>query len=352
MRHRKILNVIIIIVCVAFFGYFAIRTKNLKDVKVEVQVYSGKAMGTAVKKTIYAENIQKSDEVDKVIDTTLSELEKQISVRNTDSEISKMNRSYAADGVYKVSDNILEYLEVEMQIYKETNGAFSPCIRPITALWGIEDGGTAIPDEALIEESVRCSNADDMEVVEGGITFKRSGMAIDLGAAGKGIACDVIKKQLYDAEITGAVVSVGGSILVYGDKGDGRKWHIGIQNPRGATGDVLGVVDIEGDVMISTSGDYEKYFEQDGKRYHHIFNPKTGYPADSGLISVTIVCDNGLLSDALSTACFVMGLEDGMAYAEEKGVGAIFVTMDKKVYVTKNLKKAFRLQAEGYELEK
>lgn len=153
-------------------------------------------------------------------------------------------------------------------------------------------------------------------------------------------------------DIQGAVISVGGSILVYGDKGNGHGWNIAIQDPRGATGDVLGVIYLDGEAMISTSGDYEKYFEIDGKRYHHIFDPNTGYPADNGLISVTVVCDNGMLSDVLSTACFVMGLEDGMEYAKTKGVEAIFVTDEKKVYVTDGLKKTFQLRADAYTLEK
>ncbi len=351
-RHRKIFNILILIICVVLFVYFAIKTINRTDVNVETKTYPGTAMGTAIKKTIYAENVSQCDEVDKMIDSTLRQLEEEISVRVPESEISKVNNNYVIGGVCVLSDNVLHYLEEEMQIYEESEGAFSPCIRPISALWGIEDGMTEIPGEVQLRQSVLCCNASNLELVENGIIFKESGMALDLGAAGKGIACDEIKKQLDAAGVYGAVISIGGSILAYGDKGDGKEWHIGIQDPRGKTGEMFGVVDVEGGTMISTSGDYEKYFELDGVRYHHIFDPSTGYPVDNGLISVTIVTDNGLLSDALSTACFVMGLEAGMDYAEEKDVGAVFVTSDKKVYVTKSLRKDFRLLADGYELVK
>lgn len=351
-RHRKKMNAIIIIVCVIGFVYLAKQTMDMKDVNVDTQVYSGLAMGTAVKKTIYSEDVWQSNEADKRIDDTLQQLEEQISVRLLESEVSAVNRNYAVGGTYELSENLLEYLKVEMQIFEETNGAFSPCIYPISSLWGIEDGYTEIPDADLLAERIACSDAANIELSDNGIVFHEEGMAIDLGAVGKGIACDVVKETLAETEIQGAVISIGGSILAYGDKGNGKNWHIGIQNPRGAQGDVLGVVDVEANTIISTSGDYEKYFEADGKRYHHIFNPVTGYPADSGLISVTIISDNGLLTDALSTACFVMGLEDGMLYAEEKGVEAIFVTSDKEVYVTKGLKKNFRLQAKDYSLKK
>lgn len=351
-KYRHIITAIVAVVFIGCMVYFGIRTNNMKNGPVQSDVFAGKAMGTAIKKTIYSDNTAENEEVNKMINTYLSDLEKQLSVRVEDSEVAKCNRNYAVDGVYELSDDIVTYLKDEMQIGKETDGALSPCIRPISDLWGIEDGKTEIPDDRLIQETLKSTNMDDMEVAENGVIFHAENMAIDFGAVGKGIACDGIAERLAGADIQGAVISVGGSILVYGDKGDGRDWHIGIQNPRAEEGEVFGIVDIEGNKMISTSGDYEKYFEADGKRYHHIFDPATGYPADSGLISVTIISDSGFLSDAMSTACFVMGLEDGMAYAEEKGVEAIFVTDDKKVYITKGLKKNFRLQADDYELEK
>lgn len=351
-KHRKLINAFIIIICLIVFVYLAMKTMGMKEINADAAVYSGTAMGTAIKKTIYSEDVSQSEEADKRIDDRLKQLEERISVRIPESEIAGVNRNYAVDGEYEVSSDILEYLKAEMQIFEETKGAFSPCIYPVSSLWGIEDGSTEIPDADLIAEKVACSDADNMELTDSGIIFHENDMAIDLGAVGKGIACDEIKEELTATRIQGAVVSIGGSILAYGDKGNGKSWHIGIQDPRGEQGDVLGVVDVLSNTIISTSGDYEKYFESEGKRYHHIFDPSTGYPADNGLISVTIICDNGLLSDALSTACFVMGLENGMAYADEKGVEAIFVTADKKVYVTDGLKNTFRLQAEDYSMEK
>ncbi len=351
-RHRKFFKVTIAIICLLLFCYFAFRTITSDSREIRTQVYAGTAMGTAVKKTLYSDNITLSNQVDNMIDETLLEFEKQISVRVEDSEISKMNSSYAVGGTNKLSSNIVQYLDVEMQIWKETEGAFSPCIYPVTSLWGIEEGFSELPDEALLQERILSSDASNIEVVENGVIFNQENMAIDFGAVGKGAACDLVKEQLMETEIQGAVVSIGGSILAYGDKGDGKDWHIGIQDPRNHTGEVLGIVDVDEDVVVSTSGDYEKFFELDGKRYHHIFDPITGYPADNGLISVSVVSDSGLMSDALSTACFVLGLEDGMNYAEEKGVEAVFVTSDMEVYVTKGLKKKFRLQSDAYTLVK
>ena len=172
---------------------------------------------------------------------------------------------------------------------------------------------------------------------------------LDLGAVGKGIACDVAQNYLkQQKEVSGAVIAVGGSILLYGSKADGTNWNVAVQNPRGQDGEAMGVLSLSGTTNVSTSGDYEKYFMQNRKRYHHILDPSTGYPAESGLISVTVVSDNGLLSDGLSTACFVLGKEKGQKLLETYGAEGIFIDQNKKVTVTKGLKDKFTILDEEY----
>lgn len=172
---------------------------------------------------------------------------------------------------------------------------------------------------------------------------------LDLGAVGKGIACDVAQNYLkQQKEVSGAVIAVGGSILLYGSKADGTNWNVAVQNPRGKDGEAMGVLSLSGTTNVSTSGDYEKYFMQNGKRYHHILDPSTGYPAESSLISVTVVSDNGLLSDGLSTACFVLGKEKGQKLLETYGAEGIFIDQNKKVTVTKGLKDKFTILNEEY----
>ena len=351
-KYRHIITAVIAILCIGAVVYLGVRLQNLRNENVAADTFAGKAMGTAVKKTIYSDSTVKSEEVSKEIDILLEELENQISVRVADSEVYLCNHNYAVDGIYDLSNRLVDYLKQEMEICEETNGAFSPCIRPLADLWGIEDGKTEVPTDTLIRDTLKKTDVSQIEIVDKGIIFHDENMAIDFGASGKGIACDQIMEKLWDKGIQGAVISVGGSIAVYGSKGNGKEWHIGVQDPRGEEEDVLGVIDFSGSKMIATSGDYEKYFEADRKRYHHILDPSTGYPVDNDLISVTVISDSGFLSDALSTACFVMGLEKGMDYAEHKGVDAVFVTKDKKVYVTKNLKRSFRIQADGYKLVK
>ena len=157
---------------------------------------------------------------------------------------------------------------------------------------------------------------------------------------------DYFKKS--KKEVSGAVIAVGGSILLYGSKADGSDWNVAVQNPRGQDGEAMGLLSLSGTTNVSTSGDYEKYFMQDGKRYHHILDPSTGYPADSGLISVTIVSDSGLLSDGLSTACFVLGKEKGEKLLETYGAEGVFIDQNKKVTVTKGLKDKFTILNKEY----
>ncbi|MBE5923656.1 MAG: FAD:protein FMN transferase [Lachnospiraceae bacterium] len=352
IRNRRAITVVTVIFMIALFAYLIYKTKQLGYGLYKNNTYPGSAFGTSVKTTIYDNDINKRDEASKLVIEDLRGLDERISYRVEGSEMALLNKNYEIDGLNKVSPDVASWINREIEISKETDGAFSPCILPLTQLWGIEDGNEEIPEASYIEDALPLVDSSGLEVVDSSVVIHEFGMGLDLGAVGKGVAADIVKEELDKCGVSGAVVSIGGTVLVYGDKGDNRPWHIGIRDPRGGIDDVLGVLDTEGNTVISTSGDYEQYFEKDGVRYHHIFDPRTGYPANNGLISVTIITPDGFLSDAMSTACFVMGLKDGLAYAEKKGVSAIFVTEDKKVYTTKDINKSFILKAKGYKLEK
>ena len=153
---------------------------------------------------------------------------------------------------------------------------------------------------------------------------------------------DEIKGILDSSGIKEAVISAGGSILVYGS----RDFTVGIKDPEGGSG-YIAVLTVP-QSCVSTSGSYERFFEADGKRYHHILDPKTGYPADNGLISVTVISQSGILSDALSTACFVCGIEDGMALAEEYGCEAVFIDNNHRIYVTEGIRDSIEITDGAY----
>ena len=343
-----------------------------------------------VMSTVLSEKIYGTKDVTQDIKEELDKLEKdQLSWREDHSVVSKINADAQKGIKTKLDSDMTSWVEDSLELAKRSNGAFDPTIGRLTRLWNIEGDNPKVPSKQEIkntledtgytkihlekvesqntantkknvDKDIKDNTAKNKETSED--TSKNTNTnesvssiyigdkcTLDLGAVGKGIACDVVQDYLKkQKEVSGAVIAVGGSILLYGSKADGSDWNVAVQNPRGQDGEAMGVLSLSGTTNVSTSGDYEKYFMQDGKRYHHILDPSTGYPADSGLISVTIVSDSGLLSDGLSTACFVLGKEKGQKLLETYGAEGIFIDQNKKVTVTKGLKDKFTILNKEY----
>ncbi len=219
------------------------------------------------------------------------------------------------------------YISLLLDVCEKSGGAFDFTLGGVSDLWKF--GSTPeIPDEKALSDALSHSGYEKLSLSGGNLTMQDKSAVLDFGASGKGIALDSVKAYLETRDIKNAVVSVGGSTLLFGDK----EFTVGIRNPEGNAGSYIAKIHM-GEGCVSSSGSYEQFFEKNGKRYHHILDPKTGHPVDNGLVGVTIISDSGLLSDALSTACFVLGIEKGSALAAEYGCTAIFVTEDKKIYV-------------------
>ncbi|MBQ7918885.1 MAG: FAD:protein FMN transferase [Lachnospiraceae bacterium] len=297
------------------------------------------AMGTVVGVNLYVEDEQQGEEVQTLIAEKLKELENRyLSYRVEDSEIWKINHS--GGECVQVSDFLYEHLQKVWEISEKSGGALDVTVGEVTRLWNIDahadaPEGFVIPGKEELAAALTNVGYEKL-VMEQSLTMPL-GMSIDLGAVGKGIACDVIKDILLEKEIPAAVISVGGSNLIWGQKDDGMDWLIGVVHPR-EEGSYLGYLQVEGDCFIATSGDYERFVLVGDERYHHIMDPETGYPARSGLCSVTIVSDSGLLCDALSTACFVLGKEKGMELAKQCGAEALFVEEDGNFTMTDGMK--------------
>ena len=244
-----------------------------------------------------------------------------------------------------LSPSMREILERIWQISADSGGALDVTLGRLSRLWNMdglaaEGEGISIPSTDQIRSALEERGYERVRFAGDGMILP-AGMQLDLGAVGKGIACDRVSTYLHSQpQITGAVVTVGGSVVTYGEKPDGSPWKVAVIHPR-EEGNYLGVLSLTGEQYVSTSGDYERYVMVDGVRYHHILDPATGYPARSGLCSVTILCDSGMLADALSTACFVLGPERGMALAENYGAEALFVREDGELQMTEGMKEIF-----------
>ena len=343
-----------------------------------------------VMSTVLSEKIYGTKDVTTEIKEELDKLEKdQLSWREDRSVVSKINADAQKGIKTRLDSDMTSWVEDSLELAKRSNGAFDPTIGRLTRLWNIEGDNPKVPSKQEIKntledtgytkihlekaESQNTANTKknvDKDIKDNTAKNKETSeetskntnenesvsslyigdkCTLDLGAVGKGIACDVVQDYLKkQKKVSGAVIAVGGSILLYGSKEGGSNWNVAVQNPRGQDGEAMGVLSLSGTTNVSTSGDYEKYFMQDGKRYHHILDPLTGYPADSGLISVTIVSNSGLLSDGLSTACFVLGKEKGEKLLETYGAEGIFIDQNKKVTVTKGLKDKFTILDKEY----
>jgi thiamine biosynthesis lipoprotein len=336
-------NYIVTFVC--FLAFLVLTGCGKGTIKVS-ETTTG--MGTVVQKTVYVKEEEAGKELFAEINSCLQLYEKELlSWRESESEIAKINASAGSEQGYEVqSEELMDCLQIIWQVSEKSNGALDVTVGMVTKAWNIDKWATGdkelfqMPDEEELRVLLQNVGYQKVRMEEGKIYLPVQ-MTLDLGAVGKGIVCDRIGEYLkvQDA-VTGAVITVGGSVVTYGTKPDGGAWNIAIVNPR-KEGYYLGKISVAGEYYIATSGDYERYVEKDGIRYHHIMNPLTGYPAESDVCSVTVVSDSGLLSDALSTACFVLGVQEGLKLVEEFGAEALFVTKESELVMTPGMESIF-----------
>lgn len=276
----------------------------------------------------------------------LAGLESELSVTRAGSGASLLRENAGGEPV-EVGEDTLELLRRGVALWEETGGAFDLTLAPVSALWGFTTESPARPPESKLEEALELKGSGDIALTGRTALLPRAGMAVDFGGIAKGYASDKIRELLEGRGISSAIVRLGGNILALGRRPDGEPWRVGVRDPLGQAGDLLGVVRAE-DTCVVTSGAYERFFEEDGVRYHHILDPWTGSPAESGLLSVTVVTPDGARADALSTALFVMGREGALAHwRQHRDFELVLVGEDRVVTATAGLEDSFTPQKEG-----
>jgi thiamine biosynthesis lipoprotein len=254
----------------------------------------------------------------------------------------------------QVRDDILEVLEQALHYAALSDGAFDPTVGPLVKIWGIGTDHQRLPPDVEIAEALNLVNWRDLEIDRSAGTafLKRPGMSIDLGAIAKGYAADEAARIAREAKVRRAIFDLGGNIFALGARSGSRNeavsWRIGVQDPLRERGAYIGVLPVQNKSIV-TSGVYERFFEVEGRRYHHILSTVNGWPVQNGLLSVTIVTENSMDADALSTAVFAMGYEKGFALIESlPNVEAVFVFEDRTVKITEGLKGIFELIGDEY----
>lgn len=269
------------------------------------------------------------------------EVDDEMSAFKPGSDISILNDSSGC-GPVRLHGETVALLNRALEYSRLSGGAFDCTVRPLTKLWGIGKKGDYVPTVREITELLPFIGYNGLEIdaEESTAALAIKEMAVDLGGIAKGFAADEAKRILAECGVVSALVNLGGNIATLGCRPDGHPWRIGIQNPLAATGEFLGVLSVS-DKTVVTSGCNERFFIRDGVRYHHILDPRTGRPAQSGLLSVTAVCGSSTDADALTTALFVLGRERGTALLQKTGAEAVFISDDLAITATDGLAGTF-----------
>lgn len=296
------------------------------------------AMDTEVSCKIFSRN--RSKQSGSVLNE-IKRLEKKLSRYVKKSEVWKINNNAGKKPV-KVSRDTFELLAESKKYSDLSNGLFDISIAPLINLWNYKNSVT-VPEKDSIEITVSLVNYKDLILDERNQTvmLKKYGQAIDLGAIGKGFAADSCTALLESQGIGSAFICIGGSVSLIGRKPGGSLWNVGIRHPRKA-GELIGVLQSESRHIV-TSGDYERFFiDENGKRWHHILNPKTGYPMQSDIVSVTVAASSAVMADALSTIIFLSGINEVQKYIEQFADIQIIIVDEKlDIYISQGLKDYF-----------
>ena len=269
------------------------------------------AMGTVCTINIYEQGTEK---LYAELFDCLQLLDEEFSTTNSSSEISHIN-AQAGIAPVVVTDDVRQIIQVSLAFARLTDGAFDPTVGPLVKLWGINTDDARVPSQQEIDTALSLVDYKKVDITENTVYLQEKGMRLDLGAIVKGYAADRLASIMTKRNVKRAIINLGGNIYVYGTKKDGSDWGVGVKNPDSPEGQPAIILQLPASSVV-TSGVYERFFIQDGIRYHHILDPKTGYPVHNSLTSVSIVCASSTVADALSTSLFIMGKDAGFSLLE------------------------------------
>lgn len=297
------------------------------------------AMNTVIEQKWYGES---ADTVYTGMETKIREIESVLSMHLSQSEIAAINENAGVQPV-EVSQRTFDLLQRAKELSEQSDGAFDITIAPVVELWGITSDHPHVPTDEELAQAMPLMGLEDLVLDEEACTayLTRPGMAIDLGGIAKGWTADQLREYARELGAERGYVSLGGNLMIIGERPDGDPFKFGMRDPQGDASTYLGTVTLEDGCTMATTGGYERYFEEDGIRYHHVLDPRTGYPADSDLLSVAVISKDGTLADYLSTTLFVQGLEAAKAAAGSEDYALVMVDQENNVWISGSLRGNF-----------
>lgn len=341
MRKAYPLLAAVLVVGLAAFGWW--RSTDNGEVNRNEFI-----MGTYIEARAYGRQASKALDL---VYARLREIEQKMTINQAGSEIDNVNLQAGKQAVTVSADTFavvrraLEYGEI-------TGGKFDPTIQPIVSLWRIGSPEARVPSPAEIQANLPLVDYRHVQLDEQRLTIylPQAGMGLDLGGIAKGYAADQAVSILREQGVKNAIISLGGNVYTLGRNPQGKPWRIGVQNPENERNTFIGVIET-GDETLVTSGAYERYLEVGGKVYHHIIDPATGYPAESDVLSSTIITTQSIDADALSTSIFILGREKGLQLIEQlPGIEAIVIDLDRQVYLSSGMRGRVTITDELYRL--
>jgi thiamine biosynthesis lipoprotein len=299
-------------------------------------------MGTLVEITVVGES-HRASQAAAAVAHEMTRIENLTSFHKTSSALSRINSNAGGERI-RSDPELLVLIQKSLHFAAISGGTFDPTIGPVSLLWNFSAGEPRLPESREISEALAKVGwrRVELDIAAGTVALPEKGMALDLGAIAKGYALDRAGVVLRQFGITSALINAGGDIIALGEKGPKKPWRVGVQDPN-KPNSIVAVALIQ-DRAIVTSGDYERFFMRNGKRYHHILDPRNGYPAQ-GLRSVTIVAQDGVTADAMSTAVFVLGPEDGMSKIEStEGVEGLLIDDLGNIKLSRGARALFELR--------
>jgi FAD:protein FMN transferase len=330
MKFKQIFSVIFVIAFLSSLLWFI---KVSHEPNQEIFTESFLSLSTVVQIKLATTVQMFADSAFQIAKQKIIDLELIFSDYQPSAEVFKINASAGVDTFKIKSAQLIDVLQLSDCLYNRTDGLFEPTIGALKKLWNFESGRTIPPTQDSINTVLHLVGWDMVYFNEDRIFLPKVGMALDLGAIAKGYIIQTLKDTLCKLDfISAGLVEIGGDIACWGLKPTGDKWTIGIRHPR-EPGEIISQVKLR-DMAITTSGDYERTFTYDNKRYHHILNPKTGYPTET-FSSVSVITNDATLADALATAIYLVGWDKGIAIAEELAKAEVMaVTLEGETYKT------------------